>query len=120
MDSTGVITQDKHSWDSDPFKMLPHEDLPLHRMFSLHNVRPETLQGDFTRGNFVEANRIPHSSHERECWELPGSLLASLPLHVLYILAFVFLNCRSVAVRDLVFFVFFLLTFVQRLLVRTN
>lgn len=44
LDSAEVITQDAHSWDSDPFIMLPHEDLPLHRMFSLHNVYPETAR----------------------------------------------------------------------------
>lgn len=65
MDSTGVITQDAYFWDSDPFIMLPCEDLPLHLMFSLHNVHPETPQGDLTRRGFVTANRIPHSRGER-------------------------------------------------------
>lgn len=85
MDSTGVITQDAHSWDSDPFIMLPREDLPLHLMFSLHNVYPETLQGDLTRGNFVTANRMPHSHRERGAfgvaWKGISVSPSALPVH---------------------------------------
>lgn len=65
--------------------MLPREDLPLHLMFSLHNVYTETLQGDLTRGNFVTANRMPHSSRERGAfgvaWKGISVSPSALPVH---------------------------------------
>lgn len=51
----GVITQDMHYWESDPFIMHQREDLLLHLMFTLRNVCLETMQGDLTGGNCVTA-----------------------------------------------------------------